>query len=87
MTAITIDTYKLVANLKTRGFTEEQAIGVTEAIQEIDLSEMATKGDLITLKSDLKAEFADFRAEIFKWAVPMLIGQAGFIVLVLKFLG
>lgn len=50
MSGISIDTYQLIGGLKARGFTEEQARGVNEAIHQIDLSAMATKGDLRELE-------------------------------------
>jgi hypothetical protein len=87
MSTITFDTYKLISSLKQRGFSEEQAAGVKEALEQIDLSALATKADVSAVKSDIKADFADFRAEIFKWAVPMLLGQTGVIVALIKFLG
>ena len=46
------DTHKLIASLQKRGFTAQQAEGITEAIMEIDASELATKADLRELKID-----------------------------------
>lgn len=50
MTTILLDTYQLIGNLKSRGFTEEQARGVSDAIQQIDLSAISTKADLRELE-------------------------------------
>lgn len=50
MAIIVLDTYQLISNLKSRGFTEEQARGVSEAIQQIDLSSISTKSDLRELE-------------------------------------
>jgi hypothetical protein len=50
MTTITIDTHELVKTLTARGFTEEQAEGVTHAIKSIDVSHLATKQDLRELE-------------------------------------
>jgi hypothetical protein len=47
------DTHKLIASLQKRGFTAQQAEGITEAIKEIDASALATKADLRELKIDL----------------------------------
>jgi hypothetical protein len=47
MTAITIDTYKMVNILKSKGFSEEQASGITQAVQQIDLNEVVSKRDLV----------------------------------------
>jgi hypothetical protein len=47
------DTHKLIASLQKRGFSAQQAEGITEAIKEIDASALATKADLRELKIDL----------------------------------
>jgi len=47
------DTHKLVAKLQQRGFTAQQAEGITEAIKEIDASALATRADLIALEARL----------------------------------
>ena len=47
------DTHKLIAKLQQRGFSAQQAEGITEAIKEIDASALATKADLQELKIDL----------------------------------
>ncbi len=73
-TTIVLDTHKVITRLKDRGFTEQQATGVTEVIQEIDLTEVATKSDLQHLKVDLM-----------KWnATIMAIGVA--VLALIKFL-
>lgn len=86
MVSITIDTYSLISGLKSRGFSEEQARGVSDAIQQIDMSNLATKGDLHLEISTLRAELSDFRAELFKWLIPLLMGQAGLIAALVKLL-
>lgn len=48
--SILIDTQRLVTSLKKRGFTEDQALGITDALREIDLSALATKGDIRELE-------------------------------------
>ena len=71
MNAITIDTHAVVKELMRRGFNEEQAEGVVDAIESIDLSDLATKRDILELKSD-----------ILKW----MFGQTALIVALIKFL-
>lgn len=62
---VLVDTHRLVNNLKSEyGFTDMQAEGVKYAIEEIDLNHVATKSDIDRL-----------RAELFKWLVPLLVGQ------------
>ncbi len=41
-----MDTFKLVNNLKSRGFTEAQAAGVVETVQQVDLDDLVTRSDL-----------------------------------------
>jgi hypothetical protein len=58
MSSLPTDTYRLVNLLKERGFTESQAGGIVEVIQEVDLSSFVTKRDIkemeLALKRDLK---------------------------------
>jgi hypothetical protein len=58
------DTHKLIASLQKRGFSAQQAEGITEAIKEIDASALATKADLRELKIDL-----------IKWLTGVLIAR------------
>jgi phage I-like protein len=58
MSVTTLDTHELVKDLKSAGFTDEQAEAVTRAVkqaQQIDLSDLATKADVFALKGDVSA--------------------------------
>lgn len=79
MSALTIDTLAVSQILRKRGFTEEQAIGVVEALREIDASELVTK-------SDLKEAVADLKVDILRWLVVTQLALGGFIFAALKFL-
>lgn len=89
MSAILFDTLRLSRTLRDKGnFTAEQAEALAEALGEATQGDLATKGDLVTIRSDLaavKAEFktdiaevkaniAEVKAEILKW----VIGAIGF---------
>ncbi|MDR2925080.1 MAG: CCDC90 family protein [Azoarcus sp.] len=53
MTTITFDTLKFANTLKKAGFTPEQAEAQAEAlseVMEVNLKELATKGDLVQLE-------------------------------------
>ncbi len=76
MATLTIDTYQFIENLKRSGMPEPQAKALAEAIRKIDLQHVATKADLAELKADL-----------FKWAVPLLLGQAALITALVELLG
>lgn len=86
MTAITIDTYRLINNLKTKGFSEQQASGVAEALQEIDLNEVVSKKDLEQGLREI-----DFKLEKLELRMTIKLGSlifvaAGFLAAI-KFLG
>lgn len=63
-----VDTHRLISDLKQRGFSEEQAEGITDAIKAQDLEHLATK-------ADLRAEVHALEVRLIKWAVPILLGQ------------
>ena len=71
MTTLILDTHRLVESLQSRGFSETQAEGITAAIQEIDLSNLATKADFV----DLKTEIRTMEARMLRWIIPLLLGQ------------
>jgi len=53
MATVTFDTYKAIKLLRERGFKKEQAEGLIEVTQEIDVSGITTKEDLANLKVEL----------------------------------
>jgi len=58
MNAITFDTLKYANTLKKAGFPPEQAeaqAGALSEVLEVNLKELATKGDIATVKGDLSA--------------------------------
>ena len=67
--ALIVDTHRLVSDLESKfGYSKKQAEGFTFALKEINLDHVATK-------ADVASEIDRLRAEIFKWTVPLLIGQ------------
>lgn len=58
--AVLPNTHRLVNTLTERGFSAEQAEAITDAIAEIDLSSVATKGDLAQLEARLTTRIATF---------------------------
>lgn len=77
MSALTIDTLAVAQLQRKRGFTEEQATGVVEALREIDASQLVTK-------SDLKEAVADLKVDIVRWLVLTQIALAGFLFAAMK---
>lgn len=77
MTIVPLDTHEVVKELKAAGFNDEQAEAVTRVVrkaQDLDLSNLATKTDLETLRVATKADLAETKADILKW----MIGAMGF---------
>jgi len=54
MATLVIDTYNLVSTLKSSGFSEEQASGISRALKEVDLEHVVTKQYLKTELKDLE---------------------------------
>ena len=79
MAAVPFDTLKFAERLKAGGFTEQQAKAAAEAFAD------ATSQELVT-KADLKAEIAELKADLLKWLVPLLLGQAALIATLVKML-
>lgn len=95
MTITALDTHQTVKDLTAAGFTDAQAEALTGAlrrVQDIDLSSLATKSDLVELraematKSDLARELAEAKAEIIKWFVGVAFAQVAAILAIWKLL-
>jgi hypothetical protein len=76
MATLTFDTYAFIRTLMDVGIPESQAKAIAEGLLQIDLGKVATKEDLRALRLEIKADIHQAKGEIFKWAVPLLIGQA-----------
>jgi hypothetical protein len=60
MTAVTFDTLKYANTLKAAGFSQEQAeaqAGALSEVLEVNLKELATKGDVALLEERIGAKF------------------------------
>jgi hypothetical protein len=76
MSVTALDTHEVVKTLKAAGFSEEQAEAVTRIVrdsQNVDLSGLATKGDL-----------SEAKVEIIKWVIGIGFAQAGFVIAMLR---
>lgn len=87
MTILTFDTHRFVISLQKSGFTTEQAEGINNALNEaLQTADVATKADLKTAVSDIKADAADQRTKIVQWLAALLIAQAAGIAALVKLL-
>jgi len=98
MNAVTFDTLKYANTLKEAGVDSKQAEAQAKAlsdVMEVNLKELATKGDLSALKKDLEALKKDLQVELqkeltpikadillLKWMVGVIV--AGVVALVIK---
>jgi predicted DNA-binding transcriptional regulator YafY len=85
MSALTIDTFAAAQILRKRGFTEDQATGVVEALREIDASSLATKADVLAVEAKIETTSANLKVDLLRWLVVTQIALAGFIFASMKF--
>ena len=66
MTAVAFDTLKLARKLRdTAQMSQAQAEGVADALAEaMSGAELATKGDVVAAKAELKADLAEVKADL-----------------------
>ena len=85
MATLTLDTLNITNKLKSRGYSEDQAIGFVETLQEMDLDHLVTKADLKAdlnnAVSGLRIEMRDMKNDIFKWMF------GGFLTIAIMILG
>jgi hypothetical protein len=87
MTITGLDTHQTVKDLTAAGFSDAQAEALTQAlrrVQDIDLSNLATKSDLAELRAATKADLAEAKAEMIKWFVGVAFAQAAMILALLR---
>ena len=100
MTTTTFDTLDYFEKLKAAGVPEAQAKvqvevmqGVVRQYDEASRKEIATKGDLQDVRTELKEDIQDVRNElantkheILKWMMATMVAQTALIVAVIAFL-
>lgn len=90
MAAITMDTLKLSTKLKSKGFSEVQAHGVVEAVQEganytlaaakektehkLEVFHSTFKHDFERMEALIRSTATDTKYEILKWIIPLILG-------------
>lgn len=91
MATLVIDTYQFVEKLRSSGVAEPQAKAIVEGIRDIGLGHVASKADLGELRADIhqlriltKNDILEVKNDLFKWIIPMMLGQTGLIVALVK---
>ena len=85
MNVVAFDTLKLARRLEQAGFSRDQARRAAEALADTFSGELATKGDLTELRTELRADISrlgsDLRTEIsnLRWTTAQWIVSAVFI--------
>ena len=64
MPLMATDTITLAEQLESTGLEPKQAKGIARAIHDHQTEHLATKADLLVLKTELRAEMAELRAEM-----------------------
>lgn len=73
------DTLTIARKLTAAGFSQDQAEAVTGVLRDArdtDLSNLATKADLLATKGEVKSEIADAKFEILKRVLSAIGFQA-----------
>jgi len=76
MNAITFDTLKYADTLEAAGIPREQAKAQAVAlsgVMEVNMKELATKGDLAVLKNELKSDIVMLKADLVQLEQRMTI--------------
>ena len=96
MAITALDTHQTVKDLTAAGFTDAQAEALTQAlrqVQQIDLSDLATKADVADLRREMaskidlenvRREMAEIKAELIKWVVGIGFAQVAAVLAVLR---
>ena len=82
MSTITFDTLKFANTLKEAGVPDRQAEAETRAVADAfaaNAHELATKGDLLAVRSELKADIAAVRADLHELELRLTIKLGTFI--------
>jgi hypothetical protein len=79
MQTLVIDTNNIVKKLEQRGFSRTQAEGITDALKELDTSNLVTK-------ADLEIALANQTITLVKWITGALLAQGALVVALLEYL-
>ena len=77
MNAATFDTHAAVTALREAGLDEAPAVAIVNTVRDAaaaDHSDLATKADIVAVRSDLATAIADLKADMLKVAIGVAIG-------------
>jgi hypothetical protein len=64
-TSLLFDTHRFIKDLRAAGFTQEQAAGLTRALQRSELNHLPTR-------AELRADLKDLETRLVKWIVTVV---------------
>lgn len=71
--ALLFDSLTTARVLKSKGLTSQQAEGVAEQMNQLLIHDIATKGDIDALRTELKADIAAARGETKAMAADLTV--------------
>ncbi|MBY6243703.1 CCDC90 family protein [Methylosinus sp. Sm6] len=86
--SVAFDTLKFVEKLEAGGFTHEQAKAAAEAFAEATSQELATKSDLLVIRSDISAVRGGMRELELRMTVKLgglTIGATGVLIAAMRY--
>lgn len=85
MTTITFDTHQLVKELKAKGFSNDQAEGINDALKNaMTVAEVATRRDLNELETNLKHQLKEMELRLTMKIGTLIVAALGFMVALQK---
>lgn len=87
MSAITFDTHQLVKELKSRGFSDDQAEGINDALKNaLTVAEVATRRDLKELEEATRRDLKEMELRLTMKIGTLIVAALGFLVALQKIL-
>lgn len=78
------DTHHYIKRLELAGVPEGQAEAHAEALATIFEDRIATKEDLLHLKTDIKNDLLNLKIDVIKWIIGLLLAQTTLIISLFK---
>lgn len=84
MASVPFDTLELARRLEAAGFPAKQAQDVSAALASTMAADLITRADLAPLAT--KADLAETKADLLRWMVGLLLGQAALVTALVRLL-
>jgi len=82
----TLDTLKVYERFKKAKTVDAQARELAEILSELVDDQLATKNDVLKLKTELQTEIEKSKAATIQWVAALLLAQSGLIAALVKLL-